>query len=70
MIAYFENVTWGIAVIQNTPIIFFGLLAIHLLNIKTNRTLYISICVTILTTFTAQKTNKKGFPIKMESLFC
>ena len=39
MIAYFENVTWGIAVIQNTPIIFFGLLAIHLLNLKTNGTL-------------------------------
>lgn len=52
-LTYFENAIWGIAALQNTPTIFFELLTIHLLNLKTNRTLYISICVAILTMFTS-----------------
>lgn len=50
---YFENATWGIAAIQNTPIIFFALLSIYLLCLQTQKSFYFSILVAILTMFTS-----------------
>jgi hypothetical protein len=50
---YFENAIWGIAAIQNTPIIFFALLTVHLLCLQTRYSYYFAIIVGILTMFTS-----------------
>ena len=52
-LTYFENAIWGIAAIQNTPIIFFALLTIHLLSLYNNRSFYLAILVAIITLFTS-----------------
>ena len=51
--SYFENAIWGIAAIQNTPIIFFALLSIYLLSLQTHKTFYFAILVAITTMFTS-----------------
>jgi hypothetical protein len=51
--SYFENATWGIAAIQNTPIIFFALLCIYLLISRTPKNFYLAILVAIITMFTS-----------------
>jgi hypothetical protein len=50
---YFENATWGIAAIQNTPILFFALLTLHLLSLQTQKTFYFAVLVAIITMFTS-----------------
>ncbi len=50
---YFENATWGIAAIQNTPIIFFALLSVYLLCLQTQKAFYVAILVAIITMFTS-----------------
>lgn len=50
---YFENATWGIAAIQNTPIIFFALLSIYLLNLQTQKAFFYAIFFAIITMFTS-----------------
>jgi hypothetical protein len=50
---YFENATWGIAAIQNTPIIFFALLTVHLLCLQTRYSYYFALIVATLTMFTS-----------------
>jgi hypothetical protein len=50
---YFENATWGIAAMQNTPIIFFALLTVHLLCLETRYSYYFAIIVATLTMFTS-----------------
>lgn len=52
-LTYFENATWGIAAIQNTPIIFFAFLTVHfLISPKNNSFLWAIISATI-TLFTS-----------------
>lgn len=51
--SYFENATWGIAAIQNTPIIFFALLSVYLLCLQTQKAFYFSILIAIITMFTS-----------------
>ena len=51
--SYFENATWGIAAIQNTPIIFFALWCIYLLSLQTHKAFYFAILVAIITMFTS-----------------
>jgi hypothetical protein len=48
---YFENATWGIAAIQNTPIIFFALLTSYLLSLQTSKTFYWACICSIITMF-------------------
>jgi hypothetical protein len=50
---YFENATWGIAAIQNTPIIFFALLALYLLSLQSIKTFYFAVLTAIVTMFTS-----------------
>ena len=50
---YFENATWGIAAIQNTPIIFFALLTLHLLSLQHQKAFYFGVLVAIITMFTS-----------------
>jgi hypothetical protein len=50
---YFENATWGIAAIQNTPIIFFALLALYLLSSQRPKSFYFAILFAIITMFTS-----------------
>jgi hypothetical protein len=50
---YFENATWGIAAIQNTPIIFFALLTLHLLSLQNQKAFYFAVLVAIITMFTS-----------------
>jgi hypothetical protein len=50
---YFENATWGIAAIQNTPIIFFALLTLYLLSLQNQKAFYFAILVAIITMFTS-----------------
>ncbi|MDZ7900116.1 MAG: hypothetical protein U5N85_19100 [Arcicella sp.] len=50
---YFENATWGIAAIQNTPIIFFALLTLYLLSSQQSKAFYFSILFAIITMFTS-----------------
>ncbi len=52
-LTYFENATWGIAAIQNTPIIFFALLTVHFLNSKNNSDYYLAIVFATITLFTS-----------------
>lgn len=51
--SYFENATWGIAAIQNTPIIFFALLSTYLLSLQSHKAFYLAILVAIITMFTS-----------------
>ena len=50
---FFENATWGIAAIQNTPIIFFALFSIYLLCLRTQKAFYYAILVAIIAMFTS-----------------
>ena len=52
-LTYFENATWGIAAIQNTPIIFFALLTIHFLVLQRNHSFYLAILFATITLFTS-----------------
>ena len=52
-LTYFENATWGIAAIQNTPIIFFALLTIHFLSIENKNSFYLAILFATITLFTS-----------------
>lgn len=51
--SFFENATWGIAAIQNTPIIFFALLSTYLLSLQNQKAFYFAILVAIITMFTS-----------------
>ncbi len=51
--SYYENATWGIAAIQNTPIIFFALLCTYLLCLQTQKAFYFAILAAIITMFTS-----------------
>jgi len=50
-LTYFENAIWGVAAIQNTPIIFFALLTIHFLTLLKNRAFGWSIFFAVITLF-------------------
>jgi hypothetical protein len=50
---YFENATWGIAAIQNTPIIFFALLTLYLLSLQNTKNFFIALLFAIFTMFTS-----------------
>ena len=50
-LTYFENATWGIAAIQNTPIIFFAFLTIHFLFLENKYSFYGAIFFAIITLF-------------------
>lgn len=52
-LTYFENATWGIAAIQNTPIIFFALLTIHFLCKQNKSDFYLGIVFATITLFTS-----------------
>ncbi|MES2517268.1 MAG: hypothetical protein V4585_04115 [Bacteroidota bacterium] len=52
-LTYFENATWGIAAIQNTPIIFFAIITVHLLSINTIRGFVLAILFATITMFTS-----------------
>lgn len=52
-LTYFENATWGIAAIQNTPIIFFALLTTHFLISKKRNEFYLAILFATITLFTS-----------------
>lgn len=52
-LTYFENATWGIAAIQNTPIIFFALLTTHFLSLKNNHSFCWAIFFAVITLFTS-----------------
>lgn len=52
-LTYFENATWGIAAIQNTPIIFFALLTAHFLSLKNKQSFCWAIFFAIITLFTS-----------------
>ena len=52
-LTYFENGTWGIAAIQNTPIIFFALLTTHFLALQRNNSFYLAILFATITLFTS-----------------
>ena len=52
-LTYFENATWGIAAIQNTPIIFFALLTIHFLSQTDKISFYVAIIFASITLFTS-----------------
>ncbi len=52
-LTYFENATWGIAAIQNTPIIFFALLTIHFLSLQNKKSFYWAIIYGTITLFTS-----------------
>jgi hypothetical protein len=50
---YFENATWGIAAIQNTPILFFALLTVHFLAKNNVRYYLYSLFFAVATMFTS-----------------
>ncbi len=52
-LTYFENATWGIAAIQNTPIIFFAILTVHYLVIQHKYSFYLAILFATITLFTS-----------------
>ena len=52
-LTYFENATWGIAAIQNTPIIFFALLTVHFLSLQSKQSFYWAILFATLSLFTS-----------------
>jgi hypothetical protein len=52
-LTYFENATWGIAAIQNTPIIFFAFLTVHFLSLNHKNSFYLAILFATITLFTS-----------------
>ncbi|GGM99448.1 hypothetical protein GCM10010967_36740 [Dyadobacter beijingensis] len=50
---YFENAYWGIAALQNTPLIFFAFLTAHGLARQDSKGLQIALIAALLTTFTS-----------------
>lgn len=52
-LTYFENANWGIAAIQNTPIIFFSFLTVYLLSKPFSIPFYFAIATATLTMFTS-----------------
>ncbi|MCF2519281.1 hypothetical protein [Dyadobacter sp. CY351] len=52
-LVYFENAVWGIAAIQNTPLIFFALLSAYGIARNDQKGWYLGIAAALLTTFTS-----------------
>ncbi|MCF0064128.1 hypothetical protein MUK70_28015 [Dyadobacter chenwenxiniae] len=52
-LVYFENAVWGIAAIQNTPLIFFALLSSYGMGRNDQKGFYLGIAAALLTTFTS-----------------
>lgn len=52
-LVYFENAFWGIAALQNTPLIFFAFLTAYGIGRNDRKGLYIGIAAALLTTFTS-----------------
>jgi hypothetical protein len=52
-LVYFENAYWGIAALQNTPLIFFAMLSAYGLARNDSKGLYLGIAAALLTTFTS-----------------
>ncbi|MCF0074757.1 hypothetical protein LZD49_30000 [Dyadobacter sp. CY261] len=52
-LVFFENAYWGIAALQNTPLIFFAFLTAHGLARQDKKGLWIAIIAALLTTFTS-----------------
>ncbi|MCF2506795.1 hypothetical protein L0663_25615 [Dyadobacter sp. CY107] len=50
---YFENAVWGIAAIQNTPLIFFALLSAYGMGKNDQKGWYLGVAAALLTTFTS-----------------
>jgi hypothetical protein len=50
---YWENAYWGIAALQNTPLIFFAFVTAYALGRGDNRGFYLGILAALLTTFTS-----------------
>jgi hypothetical protein len=52
-LTYFENAIWGIAAIQNTPIIFFALLTVYFLSLNSIKYFYWALIFATITLFTS-----------------
>jgi hypothetical protein len=52
-LVYFENAIWGIAAIQNTPLVFFAFLTAYGISRNDNKGLFLGIIAALLTTFTS-----------------
>lgn len=52
-LVYFENAYWGIAALQNTPLIFFAMLSAYGVARNDSKGIYIGIIAALLTTFTS-----------------
>jgi hypothetical protein len=52
-LVYFENAYWGIAALQNTPLIFFAFLTAYGIARSDQKGLYLAIAAAMLTTFTS-----------------
>lgn len=52
-LAFFENAYWGIAALQNTPLIFFALLSAYGLAREDRKGFWIALLAALLTTFTS-----------------
>jgi hypothetical protein len=52
-LTFFENANWGIAAIQNTPIIFFAFLTVYFLSKSSSVPFYIALITAIITMFTS-----------------
>lgn len=52
-LVYFENAIWGIAAIQNTPLIFFAFLTAYGISRNDGKGLFVGIIAALLTTFTS-----------------
>jgi hypothetical protein len=50
-LVYFENAVWGIAALQNTPLLFFAFLTAYLLGRQTHRSWVFAVIAAIITTF-------------------
>ena len=50
---YFENAYWGIAAIQNTPLLFFAFLTAYCIGQESSKGFYWGIAAALLTTFTS-----------------
>ncbi len=50
-LVFFENAYWGIAALQNTPIIFFAFLSVYLLTLQTNTPYFFAIITSAITMF-------------------
>ncbi|WP_291196233.1 hypothetical protein [Dyadobacter sp.] len=52
-LVYFENAYWGIAALQNTPLIFFAMLTVHGLAREDEKGFRVGLIAALLTTFTS-----------------